>query len=90
VLTCCGIRSEIGFQKDTIFVGPGSWIGGSVPADFTSVPEIPGYLGLVPFENPAPENAAYLRHLHQYEAAHNMSMSTSVTRYGTSCGVRSD
>lgn len=65
-------------------MGPGSWVGEPIPADFTSVPDIPGYLGLVPFENPAPENYRYLQRLRQYEYARNMSLSDSVPKYGAS------
>eukprot|EP01047_Picozoa_sp_COSAG01_P065503 COSAG01_NODE_8862_length_2633_cov_4.164562_1_plen_584_part_10 len=74
--------AESGFQKDTIFVGPASWVGDLVPTDFTSIAEIPGYIGLTPFENPAPENSVYLNHLQQYEASRNMSLSTSISKYG--------
>jgi|EP01047_Picozoa_sp_COSAG01_P042694 hypothetical protein len=75
---------DIGFQKDTIFVGLGSWPGEPVPSDFTSIiPEIPGYIGLVPLKNSAPENAMYLQRLQQYEAAHRMPISTSISKYGT-------
>eukprot|EP01047_Picozoa_sp_COSAG01_P076785 COSAG01_NODE_13603_length_1560_cov_2.313484_1_plen_361_part_01 len=74
--------AEIDFQKDAVFVGLGTFPGVSVPADFTSIPDIPGYIGLVPFENSAPENAMYLRHLQQYEAAHSLPMSTSISKYG--------
>jgi hypothetical protein len=63
-------------------VGPGSWIGQPMPADFNSVPEIPGYIGLLPLLNPAPENAMYLQRLRQYEAARNMPLSSSISAYG--------
>ena len=73
---------DIGFQKDTIFVGLGSWPGEHVPSDFTSIPEIPGYIGLVPFVDSTAENEMYLRRLRQYQAAHSMSVSTNVSKYG--------
>ena len=63
-------------------MGPGSWVGERIPADFTSIAEIPGYIGLLPLENPAPENAMYLQRLRQYEGARNMPLSSSISKYG--------
>jgi len=41
------------FQRDTVWVGPSSWVGRTDATlnDFQWLPTVPGYLGLAPFSN---------------------------------------
>jgi Receptor family ligand binding region/WWE domain len=43
----------MGFQPDTVWVGPSSWVGQTVSSmDWASwLPDIPGFIGVVPFRN---------------------------------------
>ncbi|KAI2497146.1 hypothetical protein MHU86_17349 [Fragilaria crotonensis] len=64
---------EIGFQNDTIWVGPQAWVGRDPPDDF-AVPEYPGYLGLVPFRNSdAEEYQTYFKRLQEVQGLSEMS-----------------
>jgi hypothetical protein len=71
-------------MSDTVFVGPGSWPGEPPPPDFGSWgARIPGYIGLAPFQNDAPEYGTYLQKLRQYEAARGLPVSDHVYKYGS-------
>jgi hypothetical protein len=63
-------------------VGPGTWIGEPIPTDFTSIPDIPGYIGIIPSKNSTTEHRMYLERLHQYEASQNLPLSDSISKYG--------
>lgn len=63
--------AESGFQKDTVFVGLGSWPGNQVPASALSAlntSAAPGFLGIQDFENTgSPVYESYKQRLNQYE-----------------------
>jgi hypothetical protein len=65
--------AEIGFQKDTIFVGSGTWPGDQVPPGALSnfnVSNVPGFIGIKNFENTdSPLYQSYLQRLNQYEVS---------------------
>ena len=75
---------ESGFQADSVFVGPGSWGGESLPAHLSASlgDRTPGYFALVPFRNPAQENQQYLTRFQQYERERGMGISSSISKYG--------
>jgi Receptor family ligand binding region len=43
--------NEMGFQNDTVWVGPSSWSGLSPDKEFNFFPEFPGYIGVTPYRN---------------------------------------
>ncbi len=55
---------EEGFQPDTIWIGTDSWTGRSF--DTSWLPEIPGYIGLVPYRSPR-FNTQFLKDLNAYQ-----------------------
>lgn len=74
-----------GFQPDTVWVGPGSWPGEVYPDDAWSIPSdswIPGYIGVVPFQNDRDIYDDYLSRLSSYESANGLPVSTRISTYG--------
>lgn len=59
---------ESGFQPDTVWIGPSSWIGRheSPTNDFSWLPEHPGYLGVSVFRNRDDTFDTFMNHLNAY------------------------
>lgn len=79
--------AEIGFQKDTVFVGSGSWTGDQVPPGALSafnVSTAPGYIGIKNFENndSAPYQS-YVQRLNQYEVSPAIHILAPLYRHST-------
>ncbi|KAI2502805.1 hypothetical protein MHU86_11629 [Fragilaria crotonensis] len=73
---------EQGFQPDSIWVGPQSWVG-RMPPDGTpfAMSGIPGYLGLTPFRNRDVKYQTYLARLQEMQRANGLDVMTELPDY---------
>jgi ABC-type branched-subunit amino acid transport system substrate-binding protein len=73
---------EQGFQPDTIWVGPQSWVG-RLPTNGTvfDMPTNPGYLGLTPFRNRDVEYQTYFERLKEMQRANGLDVMTELPDY---------
>ncbi len=73
---------EQGFQPDTIWVGPQSWVGRTPPdGSAFKMPANPGYLGLTPFRNKDVEYQTYLDRLQEMQLASGLDVMTELPDY---------
>ena len=73
---------EQGFQPDTIWVGPQSWVG-RLPPDGTAfnMPVDPGYLGLTPVRNKDIEYETYLKRLQMMQVTNGLDVISNLPDY---------
>mmetsp|Transcript_8028 Transcript_8028/g.23887 ORF Transcript_8028/g.23887 Transcript_8028/m.23887 type:complete len:792 (-) Transcript_8028:344-2719(-) len=76
------IAGEEGFQKDTIWIGTDGWTDVPPPDGGSSwMPDIPGYLGLVPFRNQDDRYKGFLRRLQVFQRANNRTVTPHLPDY---------
>ena len=76
------MAGELGFQPDTIWIGPQSWVG-RLPPNGTAfdMPTYPGYIGLTPFRNRDSEYQTFLERLQAMQRANGLDVMTELPDY---------
>jgi ABC-type branched-subunit amino acid transport system substrate-binding protein len=73
------IANEIGFQDDTIWIGPAAWAGRN-PSPGLNFPtsSLPGYIGLTPYNNRGEVYDEFLKHLNKWQEGQQKTVWTEM------------
>lgn len=77
------VAADMQFQTDTVWIGPSSWAGRTDPTvDLTFwLPDIPGYMGIAPFQNQDTVYTTYMSGLQEWQRARNKTVLSNLPAF---------